>query len=79
MALTRRPSIVISFASTTAAMTAEKHLLGQGLPGRIIPLPREVSAGCGLSWKASPSDEEALVAALREADIPFDAVHHLTI
>ena len=22
-----------------------------GIPGRLIPLPREISAGCGLAWR----------------------------
>lgn len=79
MAIRRRPQLVISFATTTAAMAAEALFKEEGLPGRIIPLPREVSAGCGLSWKANPDDEAVLTAALADADIAFEGVHHVTI
>jgi hypothetical protein len=79
MALEKRLSLVISFDSTTAAMEAEELLMGKGLPGRIIPLPQEISAGCGLSWKAEPKDEGALLAALDEAAIPYSGTHELMI
>lgn len=79
MALQKKPSIVISFETTTAAMAAEELFHSQGLPGRIIPLPREVSAGCGLSWKAEPDSEELLVAALDKAAIAYSGIHHVTI
>lgn len=79
MAIRRRPQLVISFATTTAAMAAEAYFKEQGLPGRIIPLPREVSAGCGLSWKADLADEVKLTEALDAAGIAFSGVHHVTI
>ncbi len=58
-------TLVITFDTTTAAMEAERSFLDRGLPGRIIPLPREISAGCGLAWKAPPEAEEEILAALR--------------
>lgn len=33
---------------------------------------REVAAGCGLAWKASPADEELLRAELAAAGIPTE-------
>ncbi|MGL5173387.1 MAG: DUF3343 domain-containing protein, partial [Olsenella sp.] len=44
MALVRTQALVIAFDSTTAALAAERELGARGLPGRIIPLPREISA-----------------------------------
>ena len=38
-----------------------------GLPGRIIPVPREITAGCGLSWKAKPEEQQLLTEKLTEA------------
>ena len=57
MPLGKKPACVIAFSSTSAAMAAEACFQERGLPGRIIPLPREISEGCGLSWKADPKDE----------------------
>ena len=49
---------------------AAEALFGRlSLPGRIIPLPSRISAGCGLAWKADPGDETVLTAALDENGI----------
>ena len=58
----KKPALIITFPSTAAAMEAESFCLEQGLPGRIIPVPREITAGCGLAWRAPPEAEaEALL------------------
>ena len=44
----------------------------RGLPGRMIPIPSQVSAGCGLAWKAETSEEQVLLNALRETGIGFE-------
>ena len=49
----KRPYIVLSFRTTVEAMAWEKHCEAEHIPGRLIPLPRELSAGCGLAWTGS--------------------------
>ena len=41
----------------------------------MIPVPRVISAGCGLAWKAAPEDRETLVAALDKAGLTFAGVY----
>ena len=65
----KRQYIVLSFASTARAMGWEKECAARVIPGRIIPLPSRISAGCGLAWKADPGDETVLTAALDENGI----------
>ncbi len=55
----RRTYIVLSFRTTLEAMEWEKQCQSAGVPGRLIPLPREISAGCGLAWRMLPEDFEA--------------------
>ncbi|MFR3422726.1 MAG: DUF3343 domain-containing protein [Lachnospiraceae bacterium] len=50
--------LVITFSTTTAAMAMEKRAQEMGIFGRLIPLPSEISAGCGLSWKTKPEEKE---------------------
>ena len=50
----KHPFIVLSFQTTVAAMEWEKRCMETGIPGRLIPLPREISAGCGLAWRMRP-------------------------
>jgi len=54
----RKTYIVLSFRTTLEAMEWEKQCLSAGVPGRLIPLPREISAGCGLAWRMLPEDFE---------------------
>ena len=42
--------LVVAFHTTSEAMAMEKECEKQGVPGRLIPLPTEISAGCGLAW-----------------------------
>ena len=58
------PVLIVTFASTTQAIAGEKCLKGAGLPGRIIPVPRQISAACGLSWKAPPESRGQITAVL---------------
>ena len=63
----KKPTLIITFATTTQAMAMEKFCMENGLPGRIIPVPREITAGCGLSWKAKPEEQQLLRSKLTEA------------
>ena len=70
---------VVTFDATAAAMAAEKYCLERGVPGRLIPVPREITAGCGLAWKAEVDQEEAVTAALEAAGIAYSGVHRVII
>ena len=68
----RRPALVITFPTTAAAMACEELCGRAGLPGRMIPVPGEIRAGCGLAWKAAPEDRDALCSALAEAGVEVE-------
>lgn len=61
--------LVVTFASAADAMALERHCARQGLPGRIIPVPREITAGCGLAWSAPPEAEGTIRRAAEEAGV----------
>lgn len=46
---------VISFYTTTEAMAMETAAKEKGFGGRLIPLPGEISAGCGMAWRCETS------------------------
>lgn len=48
---TKEPCYLITFSSTSAAIQFEKEATARHLPGRLIPLPPVISAGCGMAWK----------------------------
>lgn len=41
---------IVTFQTTTAAMAFESLCERKNIPGRLIPVPKEISSGCGLAW-----------------------------
>lgn len=75
----KKPQLVIAFGSTTQALAAEALFTRMRLPGRMIPLPPQIAAGCGLAWKAEPEAEAALLAALERAGLSCSACRILEL
>ena len=75
----KKPALVITFSATTHAMAMEAYCAQNGLPGRIIPVPREITAGCGLSWKAAPEEQKRLVDAMEQADLQWETMYVIEI
>ena len=42
--------LVITFHTTAEAIAMETVCRKMEIPGRLIPVPRQISAGCGRSW-----------------------------
>ncbi len=55
----KEPTLIVTFANTPDAIAMEMFCKQNDLPGRLIPIPGVLKAGCGLAWKA-PADQEAL-------------------
>ncbi|MGL5514867.1 MAG: DUF3343 domain-containing protein [Sporomusa sp.] len=66
---TKQPKLVITFPTTTAAMAMESSC--QAGQGRLIPIPREISGGCGLAWCAEPQMENMLLKVMVENNISY--------
>lgn len=67
-------SLVITFPTTAAAMACEELCKKKGLPGRMIPVPGQISAGCGLAWKVSPADRSIFELELAAAGIALSGM-----
>lgn len=50
----KKPYQVLTFYTTSAVMELEAFCKQNGIPGRLIPVPRELSAGCGIAWRMEP-------------------------
>lgn len=71
--------LIISFPTTTAAMKAEKYCTDHGLPGRLIPIPREITAGCGMSWCAPPGSRSLLEEAFSHGGLIISGIYEIMI
>lgn len=75
----KSPRVVVTFHTTTAAMKTEQAAREHDVPGRLIPVPREITAGCGLAWSAPTEAEDALHTLLSDIGVTAQDFHHLTI
>lgn len=49
------------------------------MPGRLIPVPREITANCGMAWCAEPREEELLRRAVEEEKLPVAGWYQVEI
>lgn len=75
----RQRRLIVAFYTTHDAMAFEDFCAAKGAPGRLIPLPREISAGCGLAWSAPPEDGAGVRKLLDEAGIAPQHLKELDI
>ncbi len=71
--------LVITFHTTADAMAMEELCKKRGIGGRLIPVPRSISAGCGLAFCAEESALSELETAMSEIGLDREGVHHCLI
>ena len=71
--------LVVTFHTTAAAMAMETLCKAQSIPGRLIPTPRELTADCGMSWRAEVQDRAALAALTEAEGLEVDGFYELMI
>ena len=72
---TKSERCVVTFPTTTAAMEMETACRAAGLPGRLIPVPRSITAGCGICWAAPPESRTAREELVMERHIQIDGIY----
>ena len=53
--------MLLLFQSTHDVILAEKAIRQQGIPRRVIPVPRSVSSQCGMALEIEPGDKEKVI------------------
>ena len=71
--------LIVTFHTTADAMAMEKACKEREVPGRIIPVPRAISAGCGLSWCAELSDRGQIVSMMKTVGIEEEEIHECMV
>ena len=79
MAIKRELKAVITFSTTTFSLEAERLCKNAMLPGRLIPTPAIISAGCGMAWCTSPENTKDVIKMLKKENIPFEGITELMI
>lgn len=71
--------VVAAFHTTADAMAAEQVCAVHGVPGRLIPVPRTLSAGCGIAWCSPIEERERLVGALEADDVEYEQIAEVAV
>jgi len=79
MSFKKEKKTVITFPTTSFALEAERLSRKAGLPGRLIPVPSSISAGCGMAWCAPPEQAEAVIKLFNRETVTVDGVYELEI
>lgn len=79
MARVKTLKVVITFHTTTQAMKMEQCAREAGVPGRLIPVPRQISAGCGMAWSAPAEARGDLETLVSEKGIEVEEFYELLL
>jgi hypothetical protein len=71
--------LVITFKTTTMAMYMEKVCKEEKKIGRIIPLPKEIDAGCGMAWATKNKNQDEWNEYLIQKNIQYDKMVEVDI
>ena len=66
---------VVLFYINSAVMRAEKLLLKEKLPIKLIPTPREFSSDCGIALRFEWAQQEQVKSLLSDAGVEIAAIH----
>lgn len=75
----KEQKIVITFGTTTEAIRMEKCCKQEGMPGRLIPIPTAITAGCGLSWCIYPQEKETVLSMMDRVGLTPEGVYELML
>ena len=67
--------LVVTFHTTADAMAMEQVCRERQVEGRLIPVPKTITAGCGLAWCAGLECRERLQGVMEQAGITEEAMH----
>lgn len=71
--------VVVTFHTTLDAMEMEKMCKEQEVPGRLIPIPRSLSSGCGLAWCTNPEERKVLEANVKQFGIRWNQIQECLV
>ncbi len=71
--------LIITFHTTADAMAMESLCKTRHIEGRLIPVPRSISAGCGLAWSTEESLEDAFRQLMLDEKLESEGIYHCMI
>lgn len=73
----KRNYTIMVFRTTSEAMAMERFCREENIPGRLIPVPREVSASCGLCWRMTDEEYQSCQKTLEDLKNSYDRTENV--
>lgn len=71
--------LVVTFHTTADAMAMEKACKTEKVEGRLIPVPRILSAGCGMAWARHSLDPEQMKRWMDERHLRYESIQECLV
>lgn len=75
----KKKTWILTFESTTQAMAAEKYAMEQNLPGRLIPIPREITQVVAFPGRQCRRPRDEILTALEKAGCHWEGEYILEL
>lgn len=79
MAKAKAGKVVVTFHTTTQAILMEQCCKRENVPGRLIPVPRQISAGCGMAWCAPAASRKEVEMLIKANGIEMEDMNELLL
>ena len=70
--------LYVTFYTFSEAMATEAACKRENLSGKLVSVPRKLSAGCGVAWECAPELKSHIIKLLEEEDIEFEEMAELS-
>lgn len=64
--------LYVTFYTSAEAMATESVCKEHKLEGRLVPVPRVLSAGCGIAFECNPILKDKLISIMEREDIEWE-------
>ena len=75
----KHQSIIITFDTTADAMALESEFKTNLITGRLIPIPRQLSSGCGMAYKLNVEEKGRAIEIIKSSNLNINAIETLEI
>lgn len=69
--------LYITFFVTSEAIATEQAFKENEIEGKLVPVPRVLSTGCGIAWRGIPEERQKIETVLSNNGIEWDKIEEL--
>ena len=75
----KKRQLIVTFHTTAESVAMERACRAAGIEGRLAPVPRQLTADCGISWRAAPDARGALEQIIRENNLEAAGIYEMEV